>query len=791
MLINMDWLKEWVDVDVDAAALGEELTTAGLEVEAVSPVASKLDGIVVAEILELEPHPNADRLSLCKVDAGSGLQAVVCGAPNVARGLKVPFAPIGASLPGGRVIEAAELRGVVSNGMLCSARELGLSEDAGGLLLLDADARPGTPLAEHLRLEDAVLDINITPNRGDCFSVIGLARELSAKHGRPLKGPSLAAVVAEAASAIEVGLEAPEACPRFVGRVIENLATDARTPDWIKERLRRAGLRPIHPVVDVTNYVMLELGQPLHAYRLDRVSGRVVARFARPGERLTLLDGRDVELESDVLVIADERGALGMAGVMGGAASAVTAETAHVFLEAAFFAPAAIAGRARRHGLHTDASMRFERGVDPAGQERAIERATALLKQIAGGSPGPVELTESRQALPQRSKIGLRAAKIETVLGLKPTEQSVERILERLGMRIERRNGGWDVTPPSFRFDIAIEEDLIEELARLIGYDNIPIRAGAGPARLGAATEERVGEATIADTLVARGYNEIICYSFIDEASAALLSPGREFVRLANPISSDMSVLRRSLWPGLLHTARQNLSRQQARMRLFEIGNQFAPGAEGVEETAVLAGLVAGSQWPEHWDLGARDTDFFDIKADLECLLALTGREREFEFRAGEHPALNPVRAAKVCDGDQTVGWIGALHPSLQKHFELKTSTIMFSLQLEPTFAARVPNFSRYSKYPSVRRDLALVIPEDVPVQVLVENVEAQAGERLRAVRIFDLYRGEGIDSRRKSVGLGLILQDASRTLTDDDADRIVGLVVRRLEHELGAKIRN
>jgi phenylalanyl-tRNA synthetase beta chain len=791
MLINMEWLEEWVEVGSDAEDVGAELTTAGLEVEGVTPVAPGLDGVVVAEIVAVQPHPNADRLRLCRVADGAAVHEVVCGAPNAAAGLKVAFAPPGATLPGGRTIEAAEVRGIVSSGMLCSAKELGLSEEGAGLLVLDDAALPGASLVSYLRLSDAVLDVNITPNRGDCFSAIGLARELAAKHGRPLRGPALTAVEAQSGDAMEVVLEAPQACARFAGRIVRGLAGSARSPDWLRERLQRAGLRAIHPIVDVTNYVMLELGQPLHAYRLDRLTGRVVARMAHEGEPLELLDGRHIALDSDVFVIADENGPLGMAGIMGGAASAVTGDTTEVFLEAAYFAPDAIAGRARRYGLHTDASTRFERGVDPAGQERAIERATALLCAIAGGRPGPTILVEDRDSVPNRSPITLRAAKIEAVLGLRPTDATVEKILERLGMTVAAEEGGWRVTPPTFRFDLAIEEDLIEELARLIGYDNVPIRPGAGPAHLGTATEQRVGEGVVADTLVARGYDEVITYSFVDEESATLFAPGREFARLANPLSSDLNVMRRSLWPGLMQTAKQNLSRQQSRARLFEIGTRFAPGPDGVEEATVLAGLATGPQWPEHWDNSARDADFFDIKADVECLLELTGRRREFEFRTGEHPALHPSQAAKICLGEEIVGWLGVVHPLLQKRYELRSSAVLFSLRLEPTFAARVPSFVGFSKYPSVRRDLAVTLPEDVPVQRLVENVEAEAGARLRAVKIFDLYRGKGIDSRRKSVGLGLILQDVSRTLTDDDADRIVGLVMRRLEHELGAKIRN
>jgi phenylalanyl-tRNA synthetase beta chain len=790
VLINIDWLKDWIDVAGSAEALGDDLTHAGLEVEGIASLAPDFSGIVVGCIREVRRHPHADRLSLCSVDDGRGLKDVVCGAPNAAPGMRAPYARVGARLPGGRTLLAAEIRGTKSQGMLCSARELGLGEHGDGLLALDEDAPLGASLEKYLELDDAVLDVKITPNRGDCLSVLGIARELAAIRNLRLRGPGRRNVKAATKRTFPVRLSAAAGCPRFAGRVLEGIEPGRRSPLWLTERLRRAGLRPIHPVVDVTNYVMLELGQPLHAYDLDALVAGIDVRFATPGEELTLLGGTRLTLDPDVLVIADGAGAVGLAGIMGGERTGVTAETRNVFFEAAFFAPDTIRGRARRYGLNTDAGNRFERGVDPTEQQRAIERATELLQAIAGGRAGPTRVVARKAKLPSRARIDLRPERIEALLGHSLAPRRVEGILKRLDMKVAKRGKGWSVTPPAFRFDVRIEADLIEELARLVGYDDIPAVAGTGSSDLGDASERRVTELVIADTLVARGYSEAITYSFIDAASEDVVNPGATVVRLANPISSDMSVLRRSLWPGLLRVAHQNQAHQLPRQRLFEIGTQFAADAGKVVETRVVAGLAAGELWPEHWDLERRDTDFFDVKGDVECLLESTGRTREFAFVRATHPALLPNQCARIRRGDDDVGWIGALHPRVQKHFDLKSTIVVFALQVEKTFAAQVTSYSQLSKFPSVRRDLAIVVDEAVTARALVEHVEAAAGKLLREVRVFDLYRGQGVDSSRKSLGVGLILQEASRTLTDEDADRTVESVLHRLEHELGATIR-
>jgi len=558
----------------------------------------------------------------------------------------------------------------------------------------------------------------------------------------------------------------------------------------MRERLRRAGLREIHPVVDVTNYVMLELGQPLHSYDLNKLAKRITVRFAKPPEKLTLLDGTAITLEPDVLVIADGSGAIGMAGIMGGEGTAVEPTTQDVFLEAAFFSPDAIAGRARRFGLHTDASLRFERGVDPAHQVRAIERATRLLLEITGGTPGPVVVTESEPHLPVRAPITLRQDRLEALLGVSLEPGQVEKSLAVLQMDISRITEGWSVVPPAFRFDLSIEEDLIEEVARITGFDNIPATPEASTRHLGKASEVRVTEDRIADRLIDRGYSEIITYSFVDEELEAAINPGAEPARLTNPISQELGVMRGSLWTGLLATAQQNLSRQRSRLRVFEIGTQFSQGAEGVREAGVVAGLALGPQWPEHWESDDREVDFFDIKADLEAVLALTGRGDEVRFSPAEHPALMPGQSARVLIGEDEAGWLGALHPELQKRLELKHSAILFSLQLAQTTLATIPVYKSYSKFPSVRRDIAVVLDEDILSDEVIACVREAAGELLTDITLFDIYRGIAIDSRRKSIALGLILQDTSRTLTDADADRAMGSVTQHLERVLGATIR-
>jgi phenylalanyl-tRNA synthetase beta chain len=790
MRVNLDWLNEWAEVGVDLSLIEDDLTASGLEVDSSEVLAAPDAGIVVAEVLRVERHPNADRLSLCVVDDGVGTHQVVCGAPNVAPGIKAPFARAGATLPNGKEIGAAELRGVRSNGMLCSSKELALVDDVEGLLILDADAPKGAPVAEHLRLHDAILEINVTPNRGDCFSVIGLARELAARRNASLRRAAIPAVPAAIRDTVPIGLGAAAACPRFAGRVLRGLSRSARTPLWMRERLRRAGVRPLQPIVDVTNYVMLELGQPLHAYDLAKLDGPVEARLARPGEKVTLLDGREIVLADDMLVIADAGGPVGLAGVMGGETTAVGESTESIFLESAFFAPAAIAGRPRRLGLHTDASLRFERGVDPTGQVRAIERATQLLLAICGGQAGPVSHVEREHDLPKRAAVELGHERLRAVLGVEVPARQVAEIFERLEMSVERTADGWRVTPPPFRFDIAIEEDLIEEVGRLFGYDSIPSTPGEAGERLGLASELGVDAERVADLLAARGYAEAITYTFTDPVLDGLVQPGATPIELANPIASDLAVLRQSLWPGLIAAARLNVSHQRVRLRLFEIGPQFAAAATGITQAGVVAGLALGTRAAEHWDGTGPEVDYYDVKADVEAVLRLTGAPEEFRFEAGRHPALRPGRTARILRGDRPAGWLGVLHPELAKRIDKKRVAVVFALELEALAPATLPAFERYSKFPSIRRDLAIVVDTEVSAAALTEAARSAAGSVLQQVLVFDVYRGEGVDSRRKSVGLGLILQDASRTLTDEDADQKLRSVMQKLESEFGATIR-
>lgn len=791
MKINIDWLMDFVSLENSAEALADDLTMAGLEVDSVTPVAADLAGVVVAEVLERRGHPNADRLSICRITDGTEEHEIVCGAPNAAAGIKVPFARVGTVLPGGMKIKAARIRGVESGGMLCSGRELELSDDAAGLLLLDADVEPGTPISEHLRLDDHVLDIDLTPNRGDCFSVLGIAREVAAWQGREPLEESQACVEAESDRAHEVELVDTNACPRFAGRVVTGINTGARSPDWVQERLRRAGLRPIHPVVDVTNYVMLELGQPLHAYRLDKLEGPIRVRFAAAKECLTLLDGSELELDEDALVIADDSGAIGLAGIMGGSSTAVDPETETIFLESAFFAPGAIQGRARRYGLHTDASVRFERGVDPTGQERAIERATELLTEIAGGAAGPIMVAEAAESIPRREAVLLREERISSLLGTDIEPETLEQLLVRLGMQIVPTDGGWRVTPPSYRFDIVIEEDLIEEIGRMVGYDQLPVTPEHAGLHLGRAPESSISIDSLADFLVARGYAEVVSFGFTEADDLASITGGAAAVPLANPISQDLSVMRSTLWPGLLRSAQLNASHQLQRCRLFEIGTVFEPDGEAVRERTCVAGLLTGSRVPTHWEGGPERADFFDIKGDVEALMSIWRGNEAPSFKADTHPALNPTRSSAVYRDGIRIAWIGELHPELQARFDLKESVVLFELDLSAIDESTLPKYQAYSKYPSSRRDLAVVVNDDVTAEQLTKHVVEVLGPSLQRYEIFDVYRGKGVDPGRKSIGIGLILQDASRTLNDADTDDMIKRVMRRLEQEVGATIRN
>ena len=791
MKVSIEWLREWVDAGWDPATLAARLTMAGLEVEGVEPACPPFSGVVVAEVTACERHPDADKLTVCSVDDGSGAPlAVVCGAPNVRPGMRSAFARVGAELPGGLRIKRAKLRGVESNGMLCSARELGLGEGHAGIIDLPGEFEPGADLRVALALDDQVLEVNVTPNRGDALSILGIAREvaaLAAVRFQPLPSEPATASIKER---FEVRLEAPSACPRFAGRVLRGLDPAARTPLWMCERLRRAGLRPISPTVDVTNYVMLELGQPMHAYDLRQLSGHIEVRWARAGEQLRLLDGRDAALAEDVLVIADAAGPVGIAGVMGGERSGIAADTTDVFLEVAFFAPEAIAGRARRLGMQTDASQRFERGVDPTLQERALERATRLMLEICGGQAGPAVVTQVEPELPRRPSVQLEFARISRLLGVEIPRVEVEAMLRRLGMQVAGAGETMGVIPPSHRFDVTLPQDVIEEIARLYGYDRIPEADAPVPQVPRPSTERRVSRERLALLLADRGYQQAVTYSFVAPEMQRLLEPDGEVLALANPISAELAVMRRSLWPGLLQALQENVRRQQDRVRLFEIGTRFIVSEGRLEERQSLAGIAWGRAAAEQWGVPARDTDFFDVKGDVEALLAVTGT-RGLRFEADALPCLHPGRSARVGDGATTLGWLGELHPDLCRKLDLRQAPFLFEMDVASSFCAQLPVFEEFSRYPHIRRDLAIVVPEAVGFDAIRKEVAVAAAGTLRELRLFDVYRGPGIEAGAKSVALGLILQERSRTLTDQDGDAVVAAVIARLRSELGADIRD
>jgi phenylalanyl-tRNA synthetase beta chain len=798
MKISEQWLREWVSVRQDAKHLAERLTLAGLEVGAVARVAPSLDGVVVGEIRSLDVHPQADRLRICQVHVGQKLPlTIVCGAANAAPGLKVPVALPGAVLPNGSRIAKTEIRGVESSGMLCSAAELGLEEVSEGLLVLENSAKPGTALAKHLQLDDHQLEIDLTPNRGDCLSIKGLARELAALTGARSTPVIVKPAKISSRLKMDVTLGAKSACACYMGRVVEGIDPQAFTPTWMKERLRRCELRSIHPVVDITNYVMLELGQPMHAFDLDCLKDGINARMARKDEALTLLDGKTISLDPADLVIADRRGPIALAGIMGGQESAVSAVARNIFLESAWFRPEIIGTRARHYGLRSESSHRFERGVDPMLQSEALERATQLVLAICGGRAGPVSAVRSAAHLPKRRPVPLRASRIERVLGVSFSPSLTETLLKRLGMRLTKgtsraQERSWKVTPPSWRFDIVREIDLIEELARVHGYDKIPERMPSGMLDIHPLPETRIAENRLRSVLVDRDYQEAITYSFVDPALQLLITPDRPALTLTNPIASDLAQMRTTLWPGLIKAVLHNQNRQQARVRLFEIGKRFLPRTKGgTDEQRVVSGVVTGPAVAEQWGLSSRAVDYFDVKGDLEAMFALSGGQLP-EFRPSRHPGLHPGQSADIfpATGNEPIGVVGLLHPDVQAKIGLDQSVIVFELQIEAIQVAIVPKFREISRFPAVRRDLAIVLADAVSAGAVLESAKAAAGSLLINLELFDEYRGEGIDSGRKSLALGLTFQDTSRTLNDSDVEAAVGRVINALKAEFDAQLR-
>jgi len=790
MKFSESWLRTLVAPELSSEELSHLLTMAGLEVEELDPVAPQFNDVVVAHVLEVTKHPDADRLNVCKVDTGRGEPTIiVCGAPNVAVGLRVPCALPGARLPGDFVIKIAKVRGIESSGMLCSAKELGIAEEASGLLILPVDAPVGQSIRQYLDLDDNLFTLKLTPNRADCLSLTGVAREVGAIADAPVKFVDVPEVAATIADQRQVILDAPAACPLYCGRIIQGVDAKAPTPEWMKRRLERSGIRAISALVDVTNYVMLELGQPLHAFDNAKLSGAVHARMARPGEKLLLLNEQTINIDSDILVIADDVKALAMAGVMGGEESSVTLETTELLLESAFFAPKAIAGRARRYGFSSDASHRFERGVDFGGTRRAIERTTRLVLDICGGAAGPV--VEARAEMPARKQVRLRTDRAAKVLGMAITAEQIAKLFSGLGLSFTRDGDDFLVQPPTWRFDIEIEEDLIEEIARLYGYDNIPSPAPRGPLSMLVQPEAQRPQAEVRQLLVDRGYQEVINFAFVEEAWEADFVANTNLIRLANPIASQMAVMRSTLFGGLISNLRTNLNRKQSRVRLFETGRTFHRDAkgcpvEGFHQPRKLAGLAYGGALPEGWSDGGRKVDFFDVKGDLEALLA----PAKLRFEKLQHPALHPGRAAKVLLDDREIGSIGELHPEWVQKYDLPLAPVVFELDFDAVKAASVPSYIEVSKFPAVIRDLAVVVDQGIALQAILDGLKGQLPALVNDVQLFDVYAGKGVAENKKSLALRIVMQDTQRTLLDSEVDAAMQQLVSCLERAFGAQLR-
>lgn len=793
MKFSESWLRQLVDPAISVEDLVSQVTMAGLEVDGVEAAAPRISGVVVGEIISVQQHPDADKLRVCQVLGASEQFQVVCGAPNARVGIKVPFATVGALLPGDFKIKKAKLRGVESFGMLCAQDELGLGDEASGLWELPADAPVGTNLVEYLDLDDMIIEVDLTPNRGDCLSIRGLAREVGVLNKADVTVQDCSAVKATISDVVSVKLNVPKGCARYVGRVMRDLNLAQATPQWMKERLRRSGIRSLGPAVDVTNYVLLELGQPMHAFDLDKIDGGIVVNMGA-NQSLKLLDDSEVIVDADTLVIADHKKVLALAGIMGGSESSVSDQTTDILLESAWFNPLALAGKARLYGKHTDSSHRFERGVDPQLQIAAMERATALMLEICGGSVGPLVVQESAENLPVAAEITLRDARLAQQLGLTIDADEVDDILSRLGLSlVKRSSNGATWLAPSWRFDLTIEQDLVEEVARIYGYNNLPTSTPTMALDLQPNPESQQQPGVFRSQLISRGYQEVITYSFVDPEVQALVDPGVTPVSLANPISADMAVMRTNLWSGLLSTAAYNLNRQQSRIRIFEMGQCFVPSDEGdlgLSQNMMLAGLICGSRAPVGWTSTKDKVDFYDIKGDLEAVFAQTGLAAEFSFTADEHPALHPGQAASICRNGEKIGWIGQLHPKIQKRLGISTEAYLFQVDFSKIEDVRIPSFQEVSKFPEVKRDLAFLVDTSVPAQHLVNSAREAAGKHLIDLKLFDVYQSKDVDSKGKSIALGLTFQDDSRTLTDEEINHAIDSVVSHLAEICGAELR-
>tara|TARA_B100000470_G_scaffold215757_1_gene198341 strand:- start:71 stop:2461 length:2391 start_codon:yes stop_codon:yes gene_type:complete len=796
MIFSESWLREWVNTKLDTQDLMDELTMAGLEAEGSDPVAREFSGIIVGEVESVESHPNADKLSVCKVNDGAKSYQVVCGATNVRQGIKVPFANIGAEIHTGEdkpfQIKSAKLRGIESKGMICSSEELGLEEKSEGIMVLPNEAPLGVDVRNYLQLNDTSIELTLTPNRGDCLGILGLAREVGVISGHPVTEPEIPPVASTINDELPIRISAKDGCPRYLGRIIRNVNLKSESPLWMQEKLRRSGLRSIDPIVDVTNFVLMELGQPMHAFDYSKLKGHINVRMAKKNEKLILLDGKEVDLSPEIMLIADKNKPVAMAGIMGGLETSVTDSTKDVFLECAFFSPLTVAGKARRYGMQTDASHRYERGVDYNLQHKAMERATLLLLEIVGGEAGPI--TEAVGNLPKPVQVELNIGTVSRTLGVGVARKEIIDILSKLGFVISSKNkDSVMVDVPSFRFDVTLEADLIEEIARIYGYNKVPSTTRFGGRDFVSRSEALVPLERIRHQLVGLGYQEVITYSFIDpELSELVCEENIQTVSLENPISEEMSVMRASLLPGLLQTAQYNANRQQYRIRLFETGMVFTGKAGDYEQIDRIAGLISGNRYPQNWNNEKDTADFYDLKGDVESILNLGGHKQHFRYQAVEFGCFHPGQCARIesREGD-LLGHAGALHPAIARKLELDTEAFLFELDLEAVQKGELSRAGLLSRYPEVNRDLAFVIDDSIVAEEILALVRDNAGEYLTSLRIFDVYQGDAIQKGKKSVALGLTWQHPSRTLSDDEISNIIGRCVSVLQEQFNANLRN
>jgi phenylalanyl-tRNA synthetase beta chain len=792
MKISENWLRTWVNPPVSTDELVASLTMAGLEVDGVDVIGAELAGVVVGIIESAEKHPEAEKLQVCSVNVGAeeNLQ-IICGAPNARQGLKVAVATIGCVLPGDFKIKKAKLRGVPSFGMLCSAKELELSDEHDGIMELNTDAKIGMELVDLLKIKDSAIEIDLTPNRGDCLSVKGVATEVGVLTQTPVTPVKIETVESSIDAAVNVNLHAEEANPRFAARVIKDINIQAATPEWMRARLQASDIRCIDPIVDITNYVMLELGHPMHAFDLDAIEGDIHVRFANKDETITLLDEQEITLNTDTLVVADDKKALSIAGIMGGLNSAVKQTTTNILLEVAHWDPIKIAGKARQYGLHTDASHRFERGVDYDLCVQTIERATQLIIEIAGGQAGPIVDQVSSQHFPSKSSIHLRRKQIKRLLGIELADEQVKDILTRLDMKLTDTEQGWQVNVPSKRFDISIEADLIEELVRIYGYNNVPTNKPIAEMAMIRKPEKRFDKLTISRALANRGYQEAITYTFIDKESQQLIDPSLEPLALLNPISSELGVMRTSLWPGLLKAVAHNMKRQVDQVRFFETGLKFVPTEDGLEQVEVMAGVISGRRLTENWEAVNDNVDFFDLKGDIEALSKMTAAETQFSFVAALRDGLHPGQTANILRNGKVCGVIGKLHPQTQKAFDLDESAYLFEIELKTLKNRKLPKFSSLSKFPIIRRDLAILVKESVTSTQIIDLIGQTAKNWLNNIVIFDVYRGKGIEPGHKSVAIGFTLQRNDRTFKDSEISKTMERIISALTEKLGAVLRD